>query len=87
MLLEGYEPEPVSMPVDSAGVAKVGGIPRLWNITLHFLHYDPPPGGAERGHNLVPHPTLHTHYLVHAKGDVNKFKYDSYDYDKLFLIP
>lgn len=56
VLMEAWGCEPEIVPVNPSNLSIDTGwhISRLWNVVLSFLHFDPPPGGANRGHNTFP---------------------------------
>lgn len=90
LLLESYGLTPQTLPIAPATVGlPPRGIPRVWNVALNFVYFDPLPFDANfRGHNLVPLPGSNSWVLAKrqgaADGDETQRIYQYSNFDTIF---
>lgn len=93
LLCEAPEFKPVMYPVHPGYVmAKdfIWDVPRMWDVTLVFVHFDPPydaaGGFTSRGHNLCPAPVSKFWYKAGTAGSTSYPLYDSTEFADIFKM-
>lgn len=86
LLMEAPEFIPINLPCPPAILGLNNKYPpRAWNVVVNMLHFDPPAGTTNRGHNLLPH-SNGLWYKVYNTDDPTKSLYEEGEFQQIFWM-